>query len=213
MPVVVNVVILSASGTYTPSSWAKYLYVECFGAGGGGGGAVTGVGNSAVGGGGGSGGYAAKLITSPAASYSVTVGSGGSGSSGANGGDGSDTVFPSSPACTAKGGKGGLADSGGTGTAFTLGGAGGAQVGGADVVFAGNAGSPGLRVSASVALSGAGAAGPFGGAVAGRITSGTGGQGGGGYGDGGAGGCLLNGDPSVAGGNGGSGLIRVMEIA
>lgn len=91
--------VVTASGTYTTPSGCRAILVECIGGGGGGGGtpATTGSGNgqTAAGGGGGGGAYAASLITTPASSYSVTVGAGGTGVSGDDGNDGGDTIFGS----------------------------------------------------------------------------------------------------------------------
>lgn len=100
--------LVTATGTYTTPSGCLAILVECVGGGGAGGGtpATTGTGNgqSAAGGGGGGGAYAASLIASPAASYSVTVGAAGVAVSGAGGGNGGNTSFGS--AVVAEGGQG-----------------------------------------------------------------------------------------------------------
>jgi hypothetical protein len=107
-----NVLVISASGSWTPP-WASMLIdVFILGAGGGGGGGAYG-----TGGGGGGGGYA-KFIQnykiSSTTSIAVVIGAGGSGQTGnTNGGDGGSTSFG---LITAQGGKGGhFSGSGGDG--------------------------------------------------------------------------------------------------
>jgi hypothetical protein len=73
----INIVRITTpgSGTYTKPTNVTRLLIRAIGGGGGGGGG----GSSARGGGGGSGGYGESFITSPASSYSYTVGAGGAG--------------------------------------------------------------------------------------------------------------------------------------
>lgn len=96
----------TSSGTYTPTPGVTKIIVEMVGGGGGGGGAPAGSSTSnSVGGGGGSGAYVRAMITSPAASYAITVGSGGSGGTTGQGGTGGATTFGSLISCG--GGSGG----------------------------------------------------------------------------------------------------------
>lgn len=93
----------SGSGTYTPPSGVRSLFVKIWGGGGGGGG--TGFDSSAgyvsIGGGGGGGDYVEGVITTISSSYTYSVGGGGaggtagasSGASGSNGVAGSNTTF------------------------------------------------------------------------------------------------------------------------
>jgi hypothetical protein len=108
-----NIIQITASGTYTPTSGTVYDEVKCRGGGGAGGGAsATGASQGAAGGGGGSGGEAFGIfpIASLLPNVSVTIGAGGVGSSGATGGSGGSTFFGSLLAA------GGAAGGGGSGT-------------------------------------------------------------------------------------------------
>lgn len=109
--------------TYTTPSGCRMILVRCQGASGGSGGvAGAGAGTAAIGGGGGPGGYCEKLITSPAATFTYTVGAGGAGAtSGANNGsDATDTTFSDGVgvSLTAEGGGGGGGDTGTSGSGF-----------------------------------------------------------------------------------------------
>jgi hypothetical protein len=208
-------VITAASGTYTPTSGVTAIYVEAIGGGGQGGGGPAGTGSS-CGGGGGGGAYAAVWKAGLAASYAYVNGAGGSTTVAGNstGQDGADTTFGA--ILTAKAGKGGLGHAIST-TILTggLGGAGGlasACVG--DFKIDGAPGSTGVILStAAGAISGEGASGLFGGGggIA-RIAQGDGANGVA-YGSGGSGGCTFNSAGATKGGNGGSGALRILELA
>lgn len=105
------VVYTSGSGTYTTPSGVKTLFVQLNGSGGGGGGApATAAGEASCGSGGGAGGYVSKLISTPAASYTYSLGSGGTGGNGTtptNGGNGSSSNFNGTSFMVAYGGYGG----------------------------------------------------------------------------------------------------------
>ncbi|WP_194761238.1 glycine-rich domain-containing protein [Pantoea ananatis] len=92
----INVQILTSSGTYVPSSGTKKIIVEVIGGGGGSGGlGGTGTNQVVISAGGGSGTYARVLISNPTQT-SVTVGTGGAGGlgqNGATGGRGGNSVF------------------------------------------------------------------------------------------------------------------------
>lgn len=101
----------TSSGTYTPTPGVTKIIVEMVGGGGGGGGAPAGSSTSnSVGGGGGSGAYMLASITSPAASYAITIGTGGAAGTTGQGTSGGSTTFGSLVTCG--GGSGGY-----TGTA------------------------------------------------------------------------------------------------
>lgn len=117
-----NVQVLTASGTYTPAAGTKVAVVELWG-GGGAGGSVTAVAGSA-GGGGGSGGYAKYLLTNVSATYAYTIGAGGTAVAGAAGNAGGNTTFVNgATTVTAFGGGGGAFVAGSTAIKFTAGGA------------------------------------------------------------------------------------------
>ena len=154
----------SGSGTYTVPVGVTAIQVKIVGAGGAGGSANynTCAGFYHVGSGGGSGGYCEKFISSPAASYSYSVGAGGTpntttcGNGTAGGSAGGNTTFGTS-FLTANGGVGGLNSYSG----FIInGGAGGAATGG-DINISGTRG--GAAVSSSYLSAGYGANSIFGG--------------------------------------------------
>lgn len=101
-----NVRTLTSSAIYTPTAGTKAIKVTLTGGGGGGGGCQAATTSATFSGaGGGAGGTVIAWITSPASSYSVTIGAGGAGGVGANAGsNGGNSVFG---ALTAGGGGGG----------------------------------------------------------------------------------------------------------
>lgn len=101
-----NVRTLTSSAIYTPTAGTKAIKVTLTGGGGGGGGCQAATTAATFSGaGGGAGGTVIAWITSPASSYSVTIGAGGAGGVGANAGsNGGNSVFG---ALTAGGGGGG----------------------------------------------------------------------------------------------------------
>lgn len=201
------------SGTFTPQTNTKTLYVECVGGGGSGGGSDGGANGSCASGGGG-GAYSATFVTSVAASYAYSVGAGGvAPAAGANPGNaGGDSTFGA--ICTAKGGSGGGAGAAaGTSAGFIIGGAGGQASGGVgDAKASGNAGRAAQRVSGTVGLASGGGSSHLGGGGADSITAGAGAAGQA-YGGGGAGGLSLAGSATTAGGAGAAGVIIVSEYS
>lgn len=163
--------VLTASGSWSPPSWARWVEAVCVGGGGGGGGAgAIGAGGTARhgGGGGGAGGVVAGRWPVEALSdgLAVIVGTGGvpGTGSGAAGGAGGHSVVSTggAPLLTGEGGKGGAAGSASSG----LGGAGGAGL------VRSNAGGD----SSLSAIAGAGQAlnrpdGPGGGGAGGGVNS------------------------------------------
>ncbi len=212
----IAVQVVTASGTYIPSSVVTSIEIEGVGGGGAGGGTVNpGAGASTAGGGGSSGAYAKKRITSGIASASVVIGAGGSGVVGGKGGDGTATSFGAVLTIPGGGGApvaGAIAGAGVTGSVGTQ----ATTPTGADVGFPGNAGMPGFLLTASNLITGAGANCNFG---AGGSPIGAGGSGSSnganasGYGSGGAGSYAIGSASSLKGGNGNSGILIIREYA
>lgn len=209
------VYIQQGTVSYTPSANCRALYVECIGGAGSGGGGASTASDASCGSGGGGGAYSAVFLTSLKGSYTVQVGAGGAAPSAGNnpGNPGTDTTFDSPSVCTAKAGAAG-AGGGAAGTSVLIqaGGAGGASSGGVgDIKFDGTGGGYSTRLSGTIAVSGDGAPGPWGGGQPGVAAQGNGVTGGN-YGAGGSGGATINGGATTAGGAGSSGLIRVWEL-
>lgn len=196
--------IITSSGTYTPTSGAKFAWVQIVGGGGGGGGATASQNFNAAGGGGGAGGYAAKWVDlSSISSVVVTIGAGGNGASasGTNGSSGGITSFGS--IFSASGGALGNSAVGtgnNTSTIVGAGNQGGTGTGG-DLNCSGGSGLGG--VSASPTIAGASVGPGIGGS---SILSGPGG-----YGAGGNGGATVA--NSVPGSSGRSGIAIIWEYA
>ena len=162
--------VLTASASWSPPAWARWVEAVCVGGGGGGGAGAVGAGGTARygGGGGGAGGVVMNCwpIEAMSDGLAVIVGSGGAPgiSSGASGGAGGHSVVSTGgvPLLTGEGGKGGAAGSASSG----LGGAGGAGL------VRSNAGGD----SSLSAIAGAGQAlnrpdGPGGGGAGGGVNS------------------------------------------
>lgn len=196
--------IITSSETYTPTSGAKFAWVQIVGGGGGGGGATSSQNFNAAGGGGGAGGYAAKWVDlSSISSVVVTIGAGGNGASasGTNGSSGGITSFGS--IFSASGGALGNSAVGtgnNTSTIVGAGNQGGTGTGG-DLNCSGGSGLGG--VSASPTIAGASVGPGIGGS---SILSGPGG-----YGAGGNGGATVA--NSVPGSSGRSGIAIIWEYA
>ncbi|EMY0684912.1 hypothetical protein AAH820_004344 [Yersinia enterocolitica] len=196
--------IITSSGTYTPTSGAKFAWVQIVGGGGGGGGATSSQNFNAAGGGGSAGGYAAKWVDlSSISSVVVTIGAGGNGASasGTNGSSGGITSFGS--IFSASGGSQGNSAVGTGNNMSTIVGAGnqGGTGTGGDLNCSGGSGLGG--VSASPTIAGASVGPGIGGS---SILSGPGG-----YGAGGNGGATVA--NSVPGSSGRSGIAIIWEYA
>lgn len=205
---------LSGSGTYTTPSKVRAIYVECVGGGGGGGGVDgQGAGTAAVSRSGGGGAYCAKLITSPAATYTYAVGAGGSaGAAGDNDGTaGSATTFTGTgTSLSAVGGNQGLGHSGTAGNSGSLpGGQAGTATGG-DINLAGNRGGARAILSGIIAaVSQQGDCPMFGGARAQQPENA--GVAGLNFGCAGSGAATAGVTTNFAGGAGAAGTIRITE--
>lgn len=204
----------TGSGTHTLDASTKMVFVQVQGGGGAGGGAGGASSNTAAGSGGWSGAYCEKLILSPSASYSYAVGVGGSpgADGGNNGGNGGDSTFSDggSTVMSAAGGVGGIGMAAGTalGTSNEDSAAMGAT--GGDINFPARNGSPGIRLSGTVAVSGKGGDSMFG-QGGGGLDANAHGRNGAGYGAGGGG--SREGSSNAHGGSGGGGVIIVWEFA
>lgn len=194
--------------TYTTPANCLWIKVRIWGGGGGGGGAATAAVSGGAGGGGGAGGYSELIITSPAATYTYTVGAAANGgSAGFNAGTAGNASSFST--LTANGGGAGGAGGTGTTTISSFGGGGGSASGGTINITGGYGG-------AGVIIGVTGIAGYGGGAAAGTsvgISTTTGaGVAGNAPGAGGSGGSSSNNSGNAAGGNGSAGLIVVEEF-
>ena len=205
--------LIAASGTYTTPAGATFLRVRMWGDGGGGGGAASAASSTGAGGGGGGGQYFEAIITSPAASYSYTVGPGGSGGAAGNnaGTAGSDTTFDTLTALGGSGGGGGPARL--SAQVSGTGGNGGGPSGQTSTTFSmsGGAGTPGVALSGTTGFGGIGGMCAMGAGAARALTASGTGTAGRFWGSGGNGGLSLNGAAAAAGGDGSQGLIIVEE--
>jgi hypothetical protein len=203
-------VFQAASGTWTKPPGARYVLVECQGAGGGGGGAATTLaGEAANASGGGGGAWSKKLYDATALGATVTVTVGQSGSagvgSGTNGGNGGPTTFD---VVTAGGGNGG-GSSIAANNAVVTGSASGGSASGGDINIRGGSSPRGFRLaSGAFAMSGAGGASVWG-SSAPAIATGDG-LAGIQWGGGGAGGCNFGAQGTAR--NGGAGAQGVCIV-
>jgi hypothetical protein len=213
-----NIIYLTTGtgATYTTPTGVRALYVECVGGGGGGGGVDgAGAGTGAGAGGGGGGGYCAKLITSPSATYTYTIGAGGTGgASGANDGTaGGDTTFTDGTiTLTADGGALGSGNTAASTNSYYP--PSGANFpSGGDINIGGGLGGPRSRGNFASYAGGNGGSSYFG--AGSRTTSVANSALAGGnaseYGGGGSGAAVEDVTTNDAGGDGYQGLIRITE--
>ena len=213
-----NTVVFTDSGTYTPTKGTRYVIVEAVGGGGGGGGcSSTTSDNAAVSGGGASGSYIkAKFdIASIGDTVEITIGAGGVGGIGGQaGGAGGDTKLGA--LATATGGKGGTSSTSPASSAFiAVGGAPGSiPIGGNLISSLGSRGGAGLFFNSSTgAVGGDGAPSQYGGSGIGSGSSGTTGTNGSGYGSGGGGNARQPSSGAVNGYNGAKGILIIYEYS
>jgi hypothetical protein len=206
-----NIQVISSSGTYTATAGTNKVFAECVG--GGGGGAGTPATNSttvAVGAGGASGSYARAYLTSGFSGQTVTIGSGGAGGVGANGTAGGQTSFGALLVAPG-GGSGQVVTASNTGYIATFGGQPGAVATGGNIVN--SAGTPGGNANAfnGITQPGVGASSPYGGggytAFQGNGGAATG------YGSGGAGVNSGVSQPAYTGGSGKGGVCVIDEFS
>ncbi|PLD20655.1 hypothetical protein B6J54_15395 [Klebsiella quasipneumoniae] len=213
-----NTVVFTDSGTYTPTEGTRYVIVEAVGGGGGGGGcSSTTSDNAAVSGGGASGSYikAEFDIASIGDTLEITIGAGGVGGIGRQaGGAGGDTKLGA--LATATGGKGGTSSTSPASSAFiAVGGAPGSiPVGGNLISSLGSRGGAGLFFNSSTgAVGGDGAPSQYGGSGIGSGSSGTTGTNGSGYGSGGGGNARQPSSGAVNGYDGAKGILIIYEYS
>lgn len=203
--------VISATGTYTPSAGMTSCIIECVGGGGGGGGpGASSVAQMTVGGGGGAGGYSRGLFTAAqiGASKAATVGAAGAAGSSSTGGTGGTTSLGS--LIQATGGFGGAISNSGV-AVNALGGIGGIGTL-ATANSKGAAGTPGLgNIAILTGYGGTGGASVLGGGALAPVNPGVGNDGGP-YGGGGSGGFDYNAGGAKAGGAGGIGVIIITEF-
>jgi len=219
-----NIVTISATGTYTPSSGTISADVSCIGGGGAGGGSVTTSSTAYAAGSGGGGGEIREGTFTASQLFptvSVTIGSGGTGVSGGNGNSGATTSFLS---INAAGGQGGIAPAAVVSPSLTsqIGGNGGSGGSGGSVATPGaNGGTAWIFNLTSApqtqATSGAGGAGLNGGGgglslAFGQTTAGSNGNPGLGFGAGGSGASAGASNANHSGGNGSGGACVVKEL-
>ncbi|MFY7503694.1 hypothetical protein [Enterobacter cloacae complex sp. BZL2003] len=204
--------IFTSSGTYTPSTGTKFVYVELIGAGGAGGGAVvTNSSQVSSGTGGTAGSYGAAVFSSDFSGVSVTVGTGGVGVTGATGGNGGTSSFGALLSCP--GGNGGTVGTAGAPSSAAGGLSPALEPTGATVIERGEGGWSGVANSLTNPFGGRGGRGWFGcGAQpSGPAKTGTSSVN---YGAGGGGACNANSaGATFAGGSGGNGLCIIWEYA
>ncbi|WP_157639446.1 hypothetical protein [Burkholderia ubonensis] len=202
----------TSSGTYTPTTGTNSVIVEIVGGGGGGGGAAAAAAGQWSGGqGGGAGAYAKGRITSAFSGVTVTVGAAGvGGTAGANAGtSGGQSSFGA--LITAPGGTGGSGSGAFSSPAIVGSGSTSSASTGASIINGvGAAGGPSFLMGINDALSGIGAANPFGGGAAAATAAGAG-NAATTPGTGGSGGLSFNGTAAAAGGAGSAGVVIVWE--
>jgi hypothetical protein len=212
--------VLSGSGTYTvPTTQGSVpvsILVECIGGGAGGGGSAGAASSGGAGGGGGAGAYCSKFIAAPAASYPYAVGAAANGGAAGNnaGTAGNATTFGTTGAQgNAPGGSAGAGSGAAAATPLSVaGGAGGAVATNGDINTKGSPGDCGIRINATILMSGRGGDSIFGGAGESKVVT-SAGVAGGSPGAGGSGGCSVNAATNSAGGNGAAGTIIISEFA
>jgi len=212
-PVSTSVLTPAVAATYTVPAGVYRLRIRVVGPGGGGGGGDQGVTTSGAGAGGGAGGYAEKIIsTTPAATFTYTVGTGGAGGTAGNvaGSNGSTATIWDSGGTPVTGnvGTGGASMAAGTTLTAAAGGTGGTATGGS-VNISGQTGEQSIRWAVAQFRMGVGGSCPLGNG-GGWLSSGAGANATG-YGAGGSGGSNFANTSDVAGGNGANGVIIVDE--
>jgi hypothetical protein len=214
----INVQLITASGTYTPTAGATNGFAWVQGDGGAGGGTINLNGNFTLAAGGGSAGTFAIVRLPTLSSQTVTIGAGGAGVAGLTGGAGTGTSFGA--LCTCPGGLGGSPDGGthgGTSGSADVGGQQaappGAPTGSGNIVFV-KRGEPGTAGLALLNPQGGNGGNSFWGSGGPGGPSGNG-SAGSNYGGGGAGAARIAAinPPAAAGFNGAQGAVLVFEYA
>ena len=211
IPNLIRTQVFTSSGTYTPATGATKALVYCTGGGGGGGGIDGQSAGDAISNAGSAGGTAIKLITSLAASYTVTIGAaGGGGAAGTNNGsNGGDTTFTDGASLTLTG-SGGIGGSGraGASTSTFSGGTNGSNASGGDINLRGDDGGSLRRASGDTASASHSGGSFYGGSRA--ATRNGNGRDGGAPGAGG-GSTTTSTTANYAGGDGAAGIVVIYE--
>lgn len=208
----IGIQVLTASGTYTPTSGTKSVVVHLVGGGGAGGGySATAAGQISVGGGGGAGGYVRSRLTTGFSGASLTIGAGGTPAAGAVGGGGGASTFAGT--LSASGGSGGGVSPAVSGSVVTGGGFGGNASGGNLLNIKGASGAYATGMNTTYWASGAGASTPFGSGGEPRYSTTSSGAAAVGYGSGGGGAAGGPAQGIQAGGNGANGVAIIEEYA
>ncbi|AOI92536.1 hypothetical protein [Burkholderia pseudomultivorans] len=207
----VGIQVLTASGTYTPTTGATKAIVEGVGGGGAGGGAAaTNSGQWAIGAGGSSGAYGKIFIASGLVTQTVTIGASGAGASAGTGGAGGQTSFGALLVCPGgPGGAPGSAVTAASTSVFAPQTAGAAAPSGTGRFLFSTAGGNGAAAFSlpSNAIGGDGGSNPIGqGGSAFNVSAATG------YGAGGAGANNGISQSAKAGLNGAAGVVIVYEF-
>lgn len=201
--------------TYTTGASTNTIKIRMQAGGGQGGGGLGGSSTASAGAGGAAGGYAEKTFTvTPSTGYTYAIGAGGSTSTGQSTGQvgGNSTFAVGATTVTANGGPGGLGGGTAAATVLTvLGGAPPAISTSGDVNGSGTAGSPGMRLSGTIAVSGKGGDSVFG-AGGNEVNTDVAGNAAIGFGAGGGGACSLTAN-ARNGGAGTGGIIIVDEFS
>ena len=206
--------------TYTPTAGMKYGIIKFLGAGGGGGGASAATGQASGGAGAASGTYAKVLATATqivaggaTATNGIVIGAGGAGggASAGTGSTGGTTTVGTLVSCPGGGGAIGSAPTAGTAIAQASGNTGAATISGCTAIVTNNSqtGQPGIVLSLTAELGGAGGASYFGGS--GNSSTGNNPGNMGGLGAGGGGASTTNSTTNQPGGAGGDGYVVITE--
>lgn len=208
-----NVQVITASGTYTPTAGTNRAIVEGVGGGGAGGGApATGAAQASIGGGGSAGAFGRIYIGSGLSSQTVTIGAGGTaGAAGASGNTGGTTSFGT--LMSLPGGPGGATSGPTPGPAIAVSSSQSAAPSGSGTFLYSSKGmyaTIGVIASATSIASGTGANSPYGAGGPNAASTGSGSTGSG-FGSGGGGAGALASQSAQVGAVGQPGVIIVYE--
>lgn len=215
-PFSTTVLLSGTTQVYTVPPDVYWLWVRLVGPGAGGGGGDQGATTAGAAAGGGAGGYCESVIpVTPGQRFTYTVGLFGAGgiagnNAGTNGSVATSFDTGGAFAMTGNLGSGGASMLAGTAIAAAVGGAGGTATGGNIMNITGRTGNQGIRNSVTAFRCGEGGSNPLG--QGGSYFSSGAGDPGVGYGSGGGGGSCFAATADVAGGNGTSGIIIIMEF-
>lgn len=208
-----NIQVITSTGTYTPTPGTRNAIIELIGGGGAGGGAATtSSGQASIGAGGASGGYV-KHLWKGVGSGAVTIGAGGTGVSGATGNAGANSTFTADVTLTASGGAAGTTAAAAS-PAFVVGNPGAATATNGNIInVPGAPAAIAIAISATVGFGGGGAQTIYGAGGTVNQYSATAGAAGTGFGSGGAGAAIGASTAAQTGGAGKAGICIVHEFS